>query len=750
MPLFQYKSLIKAKHADSSLTLRVCHSLHRGKDLASQSGLDGSSSYELKKFLPALIDVFSLSDLILCISVTINEQRLPGESIKQSIMARHLIQMLRNNVSVLGINNVSDAYVDERDGRVKVNVTPERSGPLETSKSQFSLVSICLTYHCKTTQTDNSSVSNSSKLGFNLEVLNQAISNLISNHLTKRYPLIFGPLGEKLGHEKPYFRSIARSVLSMARRSPNDEFQKQVGRYAKILRRRLREYHVRNMNDLQERIEHHMESDGPFSEDLCEEPSDESIICDAMHCLFRLVLRPSVVHCVPVAVDAIDVHNDDLRSRSLPFCLFLDEDEECSDSMEDDDAICSSEFEDATGFRTEANWMFMSGPPVQIGFETDLFSEIQVVRDRSENNFLYAHSVAHSSSENTRFSYSEFENSGWASQGVGSESNVPESSQDCSDLYDADTDSFRNTLLEENSSSMLGSENDLACGNKLCNPSHGLDEHGTLASNSRTDEDGYKKDDFARGAAPDQIHSQVFSSTAGSAIQPASFWVDDADQELGFDYVDFLPPECSGAGKYDLITVPTDQLLYTSRTNLSCNSVLSGPVPMADVPAASIPFAIAIDEDTNNLGLDFAGEAEDGDHSNWGNATRGRTFSSSRTSQEDSHTSGLAPRDVNVASPLKKAGGSDDQVCCLEGTLSSEAFGHPELDGVFDFAMHMDYDDDYDGDLGIEDEDDLKEEIRPAPMLQCSGSSGRTDEVEMEAMFDWEEENENEGWSLIE
>ncbi|KAL5520009.1 hypothetical protein ACEPAG_1669 [Sanghuangporus baumii] len=746
MPLFHYKSLIKAKHADSSLTLRVCHSLLGGKDLASQSGLDGSSSYELEKFLPALIDVFSLSDLILCISVTINKQRLPGESIKQSIVARHLIQMLRNNAPVLGINNVSDAYVDERDGRVKVNVTPERSGPLETSKSQFSLVSICLTYHCKTTQVDISSVSNSSNLGFSLEVLNQAISNLISNHLTKRYPLIFGPLGEKLGHEKPYFRSIARSVLSMAHRSPNDEFQKQVGRYAKILRRRLREYHMRNMNDLQERIEHHTESDGLFGENFCEEPSDESIICDAMHCLFRLVLRPSVVRCVPVAVDAINVHNDDPRSRSLSSCLFLDEDEECRDSMERDDAICCSEFEDAAGFRSEENWTFMSGPPVQIGVGTDLFSDNQVVRDRSENNFLYAHSVAHSSSENTRISYSEFEKSGSVSQGVGPEFNIPESSQDCSDLYDSDTDSLSNTLLEENSSSTLGSENDLASG---CNSNHGLDEHGTLVSNSRTEEDGYKKDGFARSVASDQIYSQIFSSTTGFAIQPASFWVDDVDQELGFDYDGFLPPECSAVGKDDLITVPTDQLLYTSRTNLSCNSVLSGPVPMADVPAASIPFAIAIDKDTNNLGLDFAGEAEDGDRSNWGNATRGQTFSSSRTSQ-DSHTSGLAPRDVNVASPLEKADGSDDQVCCLEETLSSEAFGHPELDGVFDFAMHMDYDDDYDGELGIEDEDDLKEEICPAPMFQCSGSSGRMDEVEMNTMFDWEEENENEGWSLVE
>ncbi|KAL5501613.1 hypothetical protein ACEPAH_8873 [Sanghuangporus vaninii] len=745
MPFLHYKSLIKAKHADSSLTLRVCHSLLGGKDLASQSCLDGSSSYELKKFLPALIDVFSHSDLIFCISVTMDKQRLPGESIKDSIMARHLIQMLHNNASVLGINNVSDAYVDERDGRVKVNVTPERSGPPKTSKSQFSLVSICLTYHCKITQTDSSSVSNSPSFGFSLEVLNQAVSNLISNHLTKRYPLIFGPMGEKLGHEKPYFRSIARSILSMARRSPNDEFRKQVRRYAKILRRRLREYHIRNMNDLQERIEHYSESDGPFSEDLCEESSDESIICDAMHCLFRLVLRPSVVRCVPVAVDAFDVHSDDFRNRSLPFCLFLDEDDECSDNMEDDNAICSSELEDAVGFRTEANWTFMSGPPEQTGVVTDLFSEIQEIGGRSENNFRYAHPVADSSSESTRFSYSEFESSGHASEGVGSEFNVPESSQDCSDLLDSDTDSLSNTLLEENSSSMLCSENDLASSDKFCNSSHGLDEHGTLASKSRTDEDGYKKDDFARSVAPDQIHSQIFSSTTGSAFQPASFWVADADQELGFDYDDFLPPECSAVGKDDLIAVPADQLLYTSRINLLCNSVLSGPVPMTDVPAASISFAIAMDEDINNLGLDFAEEAEDGDRSNWGNATRGRTFSSSRTSQ-DSHTSGLAPRDVNIALPLEKTDGSDDQACCLEGTLFSGAFGHPELDGEFDFAMRMDNDDD----LGIEDEDDYKEEICPAPMLHCSSSSGRIDEVEMDTMFDWEEENENEGWSLIE
>lgn len=95
MPLLHYRSLIKAKNDDSKLTLQVCHSLFVGKDLAAQACLGGSPSYELKRFLPTSMDIFSRSDLTIDISVIVNKHRLSGEFTRQSAVTRHLIQLLR-------------------------------------------------------------------------------------------------------------------------------------------------------------------------------------------------------------------------------------------------------------------------------------------------------------------------------------------------------------------------------------------------------------------------------------------------------------------------------------------------------------------------------------------------------------------------------------------------------------------------------------------------------------------------------
>ena len=88
MPLLYHKSSIKARQHNAGLTLKTSHFLAFGDDL--------DVSYELKRPLPASVDVVSHSDVVLIISVMMNGNRLSADAIKRSLATRHLLQMLRN------------------------------------------------------------------------------------------------------------------------------------------------------------------------------------------------------------------------------------------------------------------------------------------------------------------------------------------------------------------------------------------------------------------------------------------------------------------------------------------------------------------------------------------------------------------------------------------------------------------------------------------------------------------------------
>ena len=327
--------------------------------------------------------------------------------------------------------------------------------------------------------------------------------------------------------------------------------------------------------------------------------------------------------------------------------------------------------------------------------------------------------------------------------------------QDSSYPCDSDSESLTITVLEDNSST-LGSERSLdsrATTSTLFRSISGLEKLGTLPSDSqsRNDDLGYKKDEFPRSSSPDQDLSQSFSRCTGIGREPVSFWFSDADQELDFGYDDFSSPKRPETDQDKLTTGPTGQLLEMSTTDLLYTGIPPGTVPRADIPASSISFAIAVDEDADSLGLDYSDE-EEGEE--WGHATRGRTFCAVRFtshSAQDSHTSGPVPLSVLVASPLEKVDESDDQLYYPEGTSPRGEVRPAEPDGEFDSAMEMEYDDEHDGDLGLEGEDEF-DEICAGPMEQCYASSisGRAGEVGMDGIFDSEDEEEGEcRWSLV-
>ncbi|THH11673.1 hypothetical protein EW145_g524 [Phellinidium pouzarii] len=239
MPVLSYTSSTQARQDSITLRLDVSHFLLTGdrKD----------TLYDLRKPLPASVNVYSYSDLTIIVSAIVDGHRLASKNVKQSVISRHLIQTFRQNATLLGINNVSDAYIDENDDQVKGTYHITRTGSRD---SRVSLDSMQLTYICKTA-VNEIDVSSALECAPLCSVLNQALDKFLTYHLVKRYPIIFGPWGEKLEQEKVYFPSIARSLISMVHRSPNNEFRSQAGRYLRLLRKRIKAAEHDASDDLQ-------------------------------------------------------------------------------------------------------------------------------------------------------------------------------------------------------------------------------------------------------------------------------------------------------------------------------------------------------------------------------------------------------------------------------------------------------------------------------------------------------------------
>ncbi|KAH8114599.1 hypothetical protein DFH11DRAFT_173496 [Phellopilus nigrolimitatus] len=323
MPLLVYASDVRATNERVVLRLKAAHSLLVGEL--------GDASFTLKKPLPTSIDVYSHTDLLVVVSAVLDARHMTSEDVKQSIITRHLVQMFRNNAALLGINNVSNACIDESDGQVKVNITPRRSVPSHNPVSQVALVSIHLTYYCKAVK-DSTDSPSTAKYGLTCNLLNQVLGSFITRHVVKRYPLIFGPWGEvnpdislidicldqlvqKLEQEKIYFPSIARSLLSMAQRSPNEEFRIQVKRHLKILSKRLKAAARDVLGDLQNCCSELIEEKALPGSDGDAARTDEDVICFAMERLFKVALRPSLIKCESVIEESLDLTTGEPTNR---------------------------------------------------------------------------------------------------------------------------------------------------------------------------------------------------------------------------------------------------------------------------------------------------------------------------------------------------------------------------------------------------------------------------------------------------
>ncbi|KAG1765946.1 hypothetical protein EDD22DRAFT_968373 [Suillus occidentalis] len=174
---------------------------------------------------------------------------------------RHLRNELSENALQLGLNTISDAYIDNDDGHAKsrlfssassthtkfppaVTLTPSRSVS-HTSRPHAILVAVDLCYIWKTAGDREDStdlLSDASPFADNLylpfELLLKRITEQLFNQLVGRYPLIFGTWCRRLDMESEYFPSVAQSILEIMQRSPNPHFITRCKRLIKTARAR--------------------------------------------------------------------------------------------------------------------------------------------------------------------------------------------------------------------------------------------------------------------------------------------------------------------------------------------------------------------------------------------------------------------------------------------------------------------------------------------------------------------------------
>ncbi|KAG1743350.1 uncharacterized protein EDB91DRAFT_1126988 [Suillus paluster] len=237
MPSFSSSSSIRAASEHFLLNVKIGHKLYH----KSTSDV----VYKVKGRLPKELDVLLLSDLIFSISGSVDGQTVPADAIVHSALMHHLRNDLNVNAPQLGLNNISDPYIDDDDGHAKITLTPSRSLS-HTSRPHAILVAVDLCYIWKTAgdrQDSTNLLSDASPFAHNLYLpfellLKRVTEQFFTNQLVGRYPLIFGMWCRRLDMEAEYFPSVAQSILEIMRRSPNPHFVARCKRLIKTARAR--------------------------------------------------------------------------------------------------------------------------------------------------------------------------------------------------------------------------------------------------------------------------------------------------------------------------------------------------------------------------------------------------------------------------------------------------------------------------------------------------------------------------------
>lgn len=124
MPTLVYASALRVADDAFTLAVDVAHTLATGDD-------SGDDAPRKIKGRPPKVDIIHRSDVVLCLAGFSNGKAIPSAEMKQSMPSKHLHSFLRavrafhfshpsvfetssrQNASALGLNAVSNIYVDE-------------------------------------------------------------------------------------------------------------------------------------------------------------------------------------------------------------------------------------------------------------------------------------------------------------------------------------------------------------------------------------------------------------------------------------------------------------------------------------------------------------------------------------------------------------------------------------------------------------------------------------------------------------
>ncbi|KAK7056973.1 hypothetical protein VNI00_002691 [Paramarasmius palmivorus] len=318
MTAFESFSKLQARAGalESTLALNTRH------QFLSDLEFDASRN-TVKGCLPTDIQTVSSGKITFILSGTSNASPVNTRDLTQSQAVRHLRRYFCKNASGLGVEDVSEVFVDEETGDVKVilSFNSSREKFHDQVPLRVTLQTIFIQYLWinpkHSTDGENSTLATVQNDPFSQQLslpikalLDNLVNRFVTWHLVKRYPLVFGGAWRKqMDVEAGFFRSILASLENLQQTSPNESFGTQ---YVDIL------------EDLENEISgSHCDAVQSLAEALGADPDEEeptlgrnAAFCLAMERLYQKGMRrPQFKGSIEFTSAMTDVIDDDELSH---------------------------------------------------------------------------------------------------------------------------------------------------------------------------------------------------------------------------------------------------------------------------------------------------------------------------------------------------------------------------------------------------------------------------------------------------
>ncbi|THV03838.1 hypothetical protein K435DRAFT_962184 [Dendrothele bispora CBS 962.96] len=310
-------SRIRASTSADVLTLTTKHCLQ----LPSQAGPE--CSVKNTRFFD-VIHALSASSIIFTLSGALDRAPVTQDEMLKSELSRHFLDYLRRNACQLGLSNVSDLYVDDEDGQLKIAITPEscRQPFHEQIPLRVFLREIHIQYSWQISKSHEGSSRLASPFSSHLSLpfrglVDNVVSRFATWHLVRRYPLIFGSWCKQLDTEASFFPVIFRSILEMVKRSSDSSFRTRVKELLKIMKRQ----HLQLFKDSYSSLSEYLDLDPNFADRQEIKINQETAFYLSMELLYRNGSKRPILKCSGSnMINRSDILDDDELShdQSIP------------------------------------------------------------------------------------------------------------------------------------------------------------------------------------------------------------------------------------------------------------------------------------------------------------------------------------------------------------------------------------------------------------------------------------------------